>query len=100
MMDILLTTLFNQDYSKTVPAKSGTGISSPKSLTEPTSRMLRIAAFFVGLARARLSVLAGWVGQPSGWPVSVGAGTANPVQSASHPRLAALGSGYTTKPTE
>ena len=92
----MLTTRASRVYPEQALAKSSAGISSPFRLKAHKSPS-PFAAFFVRDARA-CQFMAGRVGQPSGWPVSFGPGTANPARSASIMGLAAPGGGFKNRP--
>ncbi|MBL0533148.1 ash family protein [Aeromonas dhakensis] len=57
---------------------------------KPKAHNTRLRVFLCGPVVPAISVMAGWAGQPSGWPVSLGPGSANPVQLVTRPRFAPL----------
>ncbi len=83
------------NYDDHALAKSSVGISSPDGLKAHKSPVTN-AAFFVRNICTHSRIMAGRVGLPSGRPVSLGPGTANPARSASISRLAALRGGLKT----
>ncbi|HCT5132663.1 TPA: ash family protein [Aeromonas hydrophila] len=68
-------------------AKSVAGIGTPSN-SKRTTRALRV--FLCGPVVPAISVMAGWAGQPHGWPVSLGPGSSNPVQLVTSQRLEPL----------
>ena len=75
-----LTSARMTGYSAPVSTAVLAGIGTPNNTMAPTRRPSLDASFFVGNAHP---FLAGWAGQPSGWPVSIVSGSSNPVRSAS-----------------
>ena len=77
-------------YGYSAPAKSGAGFRSPemyRAIHDAPSVFFCVVSqahtFFsdVVIIRVAHKIMVGWAGQPKGWPVSLYAGTANPVQS-------------------
>lgn len=77
-------------YGYSAPAKSGAGFRSPemyRAIHDAPSVFFCVVSqahtFFsdVFIIRVAHKIMVGWAGQPKGWPVSLYAGTANPVQS-------------------
>ena len=65
-------------YTAQAPYKAGAGGRSP----ELSTAIYDAPASFLSSALTHARIMVGWAGEPKGSPVSVDAGTANPVQSA------------------
>ncbi|EHW7544128.1 ash family protein, partial [Escherichia coli] len=65
-------------YTVSAPYKAGAGGRSP----ELSTAIYDAPASFLSSALTHARIMVGWAGEPKGSPVSVDAGTANPVQSA------------------
>ncbi|EQB9804329.1 Rha family transcriptional regulator, partial [Escherichia coli] len=65
-------------YTVQAPYKAGAGGRSP----ELSTAIYDAPASFLSSALTHARIMVGWAGEPKGSPVSVDAGTANPVQSA------------------
>ena len=65
-------------YTVSAPYKAGAGGRSPELHTA----IYDAPASFLSSALTHARIMVGWAGEPKGSPVSVDAGTANPVQSA------------------
>lgn len=65
-------------YTVLAPYKAGAGICTP----ELSTAIYDAPASFLSSALTHARIMVGWAGEPKGSPVSVDAGTANPVQSA------------------
>lgn len=65
-------------YTVLAPYKAGAGGRSP----ELSTAIYDAPASFLSSALTHARIMVGWAGEPKGSPVSVDAGTANPVQSA------------------
>nr|WP_248785102.1 Rha family phage regulatory protein [Escherichia coli] len=65
-------------YTAQAPYKAGAGGLSP----ELSTAIYDAPASFLSSALTHARIMVGWAGEPKGSPVSVDAGTANPVQSA------------------
>ncbi|EES7392630.1 hypothetical protein FPF54_004421 [Escherichia coli] len=65
-------------YTVLAPYKAGAGICTP----ELSTAIYDAPASFLSSALTHARIMVGWVGEPKGSPVSVDAGSANPVQSA------------------
>ncbi|HFS4259247.1 TPA: Rha family transcriptional regulator [Escherichia coli] len=65
-------------YTAQAPYKAGAGGRSP----ELSTAIYDAPASFLSSALTYARIMVGWAGEPKGSPVSVDAGTANPVQSA------------------
>ncbi|BBK46994.1 putative antirepressor [Escherichia coli TW09195] len=65
-------------YTVLAPYKAGAGICTP----ELSTAIYDAPASFLSSALTHARIMVGWAGEPKGSPVSVDAGSANPVQSA------------------
>ncbi|WP_435889827.1 ash family protein [Escherichia coli] len=65
-------------YTAQAPYKAGAGICTP----ELSTAIYDAPASFLSSALTHARIMVGWAGEPKGSPVSVDAGSANPVQSA------------------
>ena len=65
-------------YTVQAPYKAGAGICTP----ELSTAIYDAPASFLSSALTHARIMVGWAGEPKGSPVSVDAGSSNPVQSA------------------
>nr|EER3131984.1 peptidase [Escherichia coli]EFM3504612.1 peptidase [Escherichia coli] len=77
-------------YTVLAPYKAGAGGRSPKLHTA----IYDAPASFLSSALMHARIMVGWAGEPKGSPVSVCAGTANPVQSATSEFRSSGGGSY------
>lgn len=76
MMNAVLENQNGWRYSSQAPHKTGAGIGTPKSITAHN----RAFAVFLCVKHGHIRIMVGRAGQPQGWPVSVVAGSSNPVR--------------------
>ncbi|HBI7867101.1 TPA: ash family protein [Escherichia coli] len=67
-------------YTVSAPYKAGAGGRSPELL----EAIYDAPASFLSFMLAHARIMVGWAGEPKGSPVSLSAGTANPVQFTTH----------------
>ena len=67
-------------YTVSAPYKAGAGGRSPELL----EAIYDASASFLSSMLAHARIMVGWAGEPKGSPVSLSAGTANPVQFTTH----------------
>ncbi|WP_162776818.1 ash family protein, partial [Escherichia coli] len=67
-------------YTVSAPYKAGAGGRSPELL----EAIYDAPASFLSSMLAHARIMVGWAGEPKGSPVSLSAGTANPVQFTTH----------------
>nr|WP_199268532.1 ash family protein [Escherichia coli] len=77
-------------YTVPAPYKAGAGICTPELHTA----IYDAPASFLSSALTHARIMVGWVGEPKGSPVSVCAGSANPVQSATSEICTSGGGSY------
>ncbi|OON42183.1 hypothetical protein BTJ39_03280 [Izhakiella australiensis] len=80
MINAVLATVINGRYSFPAPYKAGAGIGTPPM----TIAHDRASGFFTCKAQPQLRSMVGRAGQLKSWPVSVVAGSSNPVRLATH----------------
>ncbi|HCU6072753.1 ash family protein [Escherichia coli] len=77
-------------YTVQAPYKAGAGICTPELHTA----IYDAPASFLSFMLAHARIMVGWAGEPKGSPVSVCAGSANPVQSATSEICTSGGGSY------
>ena len=77
-------------YTVSAPYKAGAGGRSPELHTA----IYDAPASFLSSALTHARIMVGWAGEPKGSPVSVCAGTANPVQFTTHEFRSSGGGSY------
>ncbi|EFL0894042.1 ash family protein [Escherichia coli] len=82
-------------YTAQAPYKAGVGISTP----ELSTAIYDAPASFLSSTLTHARIMVGWAGEPKGSPVSVDAGSANPVQSATS-EISTSGGGSFPQSTE
>ncbi|MBV4870806.1 Rha family transcriptional regulator [Escherichia coli] len=82
-------------YTVPAPYKAGAGISTP----ELSTAIYDAPASFLSSTLTHARIMVGWAGEPKGSPVSVDAGSANPVQSATS-EISTSGGGSFPQSTE
>ncbi|HCN3974345.1 TPA: Rha family transcriptional regulator [Escherichia coli] len=82
-------------YTVQAPYKAGAGISTP----ELSTAIYDAPASFLSSTLTHARIMVGWAGEPKGSPVSVDAGSANPVQSATS-EISTSGGGSFPQSTE